>query len=172
VFARYVETRLEALAACHGGAVDGIQAALRQHLRREFLGGRVRVGLCHGDAKLANCLFQSGRLTGVIDWDMSEHRGLCAVDVAALISSTVLQYNRASLTDVLDRNPGVDPHLSTAVDAYHRRMGTTPQSFRTMLLLYWLDRVWRHQTFGRATRDWQDRFVRPVTEWLQARGPL
>ncbi len=163
-FDRYIGSRIEGLRLClrDRGADEGVCATLAETMRQETEGHQAIIGLCHGDAKLANCLFHSSRVTGVIDWDLSARDGLCFVDVAALLVSTLFQRNGRSLRRLLSGESPDYQLLGPAVAAYCARTGTTPFSFRATVLLYWLDRVARHHTFERVTDEWFGRYVDPV----------
>jgi aminoglycoside phosphotransferase (APT) family kinase protein len=163
-FDRYIGTRIEGLRLClrDRGADEGVCATLAETMRQETEGHQVIIGLCHGDAKLANCLFQSSRVSGVIDWDLSARDGLCFVDIAALLASTLLHRNGRSPSRLLGGESPDYRVLSPAVATYCERTGTTPFSYRATILLYWLDRVARHHTFERVTDAWFGRYVQPM----------
>jgi aminoglycoside phosphotransferase (APT) family kinase protein len=163
-FDEYVGSRIEQLRQClrDRRSDEGACAALDRILRREIEGREFRIGVCHGDAKLGNCLFDGSRVSGVIDWDMATPRGLCHVDIVALLTSTLLQRNGRSLRRLL-RGPSADyDQLKDLVAAYCERVGTTHLSYRATVLLYWLDRVARHQAYARMTDRWLSRYVNPV----------
>lgn len=168
-FERYVGTRVDAVRRCidaRGGDCGPVMRAAAW-LRQQTLGSRVRVGTSHGDAKISNCLFDDTRVVGVIDWDMSEADGLCAVDVGGLALNTLLKRRGDPVSQMLRHEPELYGALTASIAAYHARANTSMWGFKEMALLYWLDRVARHEAFDRVTDQWFELYVKPVVAELE-----
>ena len=164
-FERHVGARIESLrrSVRARGLDDQICRQIAAALKNGMLGKRSRIGFCHGDPWLPNYLFDGSRVSGVIDWDMSEPEGCCTFDVAVLVTSTLLQWTGSSVEQLLRSTPEPYRSLEPRVAAYHARTQTDGLGFREAVLCYWLDRVARHEFFGRLSDEWFDRHVAPMT---------
>jgi ubiquinone/menaquinone biosynthesis C-methylase UbiE/aminoglycoside phosphotransferase (APT) family kinase protein len=153
---------------------------LKRLCRRDLLGKRVLNVTAHGDFSLKNLVFdpQACKLTGVVDWDLTDFDGWPARDLVNLL--VVLQYeshsdtfNEAALT-VLKRlrdNDGVEREL---LNSYLAALEVGPEQVVWSLQRYLLRVVHDKHTYGDgktapllAALDTQLAAARLLTrEWL------
>jgi aminoglycoside phosphotransferase (APT) family kinase protein len=119
-------------------------------------------GFGHGDFWSDNLLVESGRLTGVIDWDSAGPGRLPLLDLLHLLlgarqSVPGYRWGNAVL-DVL--RPWADRGADDLGRRYCRQLGlsTEPAVLRALVIAYWLD--WLHYQFDR----YADRIGR--TRWM------
>jgi aminoglycoside phosphotransferase (APT) family kinase protein len=100
----------------------------------------------HGDLTNENCLYDSsGRLVGVIDWELSQPRQLPLLDVIQSMdiageSSRAPRWLRADL--VFDAAIGEGPLRSAAeVQAYCEALGLQSGNVTPLLVMHWIDHV-------------------------------
>ena len=86
VLERLVRTPLHRVAAACGGVAPGIIERITAACEKSLGGCTLPVVRMHGDFTVTNCLFdEAGRLTGVVDWEVSTAEGLPLLDLLQLM---------------------------------------------------------------------------------------
>lgn len=156
-FQRHLGPPLALLAERLGPRVERVGARLRDGL----LGRKVLVSACHGDFKLGNCLFEAGRVSGLVDWDLGSPAGLTLVDPLNLHARHA-QAERSLPEVVAD----ADAVLAAPTwPAYFAATDTTPVAPATGLLLWWVDRASKQlRDGGDPDGRWAARHALPLLD--------
>lgn len=142
-----------------------------EHLRKiesvlfaEFSGKKMLIALCHGDFKIGNCLFDKNRkLTGFIDWDMSEAAGMTLVDIASLAGKCLRLRNGFSLPDLVLKSAQLPDDFHVIYSNYFAETGTDEIPVYPAMLYYWVDRVYKQFVFDTHLKAlWVNQNVLPV----------
>ena len=130
----------------------------------ELNGKKVLVGICHGDFKVGNCLFDNQlNLQGIIDWDMSEYPGLSLLDLASLLGRGLRQRNLFNIAKLVMQYDQLNNEFSDIIPQYFENTETDPIDTHILLWLYWVDRMYKQIKFGTVLHKyWVDRNIVPV----------
>lgn len=135
--------------------------ALEHALQDIMLNARLRLPLVHGDFKIENMLFRSGRLTGIIDWDLSMFSGLPYLDLLYLYGYS---FHHSPLTNgrgimhfilkgLMHRDFG--PVLQEWYDDYSSTLKLPALWNELSVVLFWLHYVTR--TIGMAMYSYNEK---------------
>ncbi len=129
---------------------------LSEKLRATLLGKTAMAGICHGDFKIENCIFEkNGELKGVIDWDMGEFDELNLFDLSCLFMDSIrhnylTKYRLAPFVLNLQHFPS---EFLPSFNLYFKKTATTPIDPEMLVAIYWLDRIYKLMTY----RDYNDK---------------
>jgi aminoglycoside phosphotransferase len=165
----WVHQRLDRVSRQRLGAAREAFARPRGALDAALLGRRIRTGSVHGDLWLGNVLMdpESGKVTGLLDWEHASAVGPVAADLAHLVLSTRSLAEGEQLGAVAARLIDGRDSLSEAELELVAGWGMSP---RDALLLAWLQHL-----DGRLAQStlhphgrWLRRNADPVLEVLRA----
>jgi hypothetical protein len=130
----------------------------------ELNGKKVLVGICHGDFKVGNCLFDNQlNLQGIIDWDMSEYPGLSVLDLSSLLGRGLRHRNLSNIAKLVMQYDQLNNEFSDIIPQYFEVTETDPIDTHILLWLYWVDRMYKQIKFGTVLHKyWVDRNIVPV----------
>jgi aminoglycoside phosphotransferase (APT) family kinase protein len=170
---RYTELIAKPLSCIAAICPSAGSEQLDQFLRRALLNRVLPLVSSHGDFALGNCLYENGRLSGVIDWELFTASDLPLVDVVHRIdipheSSSHPTWQRFDLVFKMLRNE--EWRHSAAISGYVDRVGIDPAVVPALLIMHWVDHV-AHRIEARGTDAvWLEKRVlhplRRLTEWL------
>jgi O-antigen/teichoic acid export membrane protein/aminoglycoside phosphotransferase (APT) family kinase protein len=151
LFHRWVGQPLTALRATRGGQmsaalVDSATCKLETILRAALVGRTVAYGWMHGDYVAENilCTPDGSRITGIVDWELSDPCGLPMLDIAFLLLTTRRHVSGDELAAVITTllNEGAwAAHEQDILDHAQRQLPGDPLDFRAAILLCWLRHV-------------------------------
>jgi len=158
VFAEFFGHPLERAAQMLGGETPAIARRIRARLEPDLLGRRIRTVWTHGDFKIENVLFDpaTGRIQGVIDWDLSDAQGLPLIDLLYLLA-----YNRQLRSgerfDAVYFD-GFLPARATAEEQaliahYRARVAIDPATLPALAVMLWAHHVGRRLTVDEFSRE-------------------
>ena len=158
VFEAHIQPRLDIVVEKLPAYREAITEAGR-YLHRELSSKRVLLTLCHGDLKIGNCLFdREGNASGLIDWDMGERKAPALIDAASLLGRSLRQRHRFSLHELVMHASRLEPDFAEEMEYYFRETHTDPLDIKAVLLLYWLDRVYKQIAFDtHLKKSWLSR---------------
>lgn len=150
---------------------------LRTEVRSAVEGATVPIGWIHGDLWSDNLLIdaQSGRITGIVDWDSALDAGLAAHDQLHLILYSRKVLKGTEIGAEICKALGPEPHWdATELSGFSAGTAALPGSDeasrrRLGVLLYWLRLVVVNLIRQRQTtrgRRWLDANVRAVLACL------
>jgi aminoglycoside phosphotransferase (APT) family kinase protein len=143
-------------------------AWLRARLRERLIGQQLPVVRSHGDFTAGHCLYDSsGRLSGVVDWELSTADGLPLLDLIQCVDLPVEytsdgRWLRAEL--VFDAVEGAGP-LSGAPEiiAYMKRLSLPEALLPSLLMMFWIDHAASRIAARRSDERWfQGRVKAPL----------
>jgi len=129
---------------------------LSENLRATLLGKTALTGICHGDFKIENCIYEkNGELKGVIDWDMGELDELNLFDLSCLFMDSVRHnyLTKSRLAPFVLNLPQFPIEFLPSFNLYFRKTGTTPIDPEMLIVIYWVDRIYKLMTY----RDYNDK---------------
>jgi thiamine kinase-like enzyme len=137
---------------------------IEQMIYNELNGKKVLVGICHGDFKIGNCLYDKElNLQGIIDWDMSEYPGLSLVDLASLLGRGLRHRNKYTIAKLVTHFQQLKNEFDDIVSQYFKDSETDPIDTQVLLWLYWVDRMYKQIKFGTILHKyWVERNIEPV----------
>lgn len=130
-------------------------------LKDILLNTHVRLPLVHGDFKIENLLFSSGRVEGIIDWDLSSFPGFPYLDLLYLYGYSFRHQVRAHDRGMIDlihellSGSRREPLLQSWHDDYSGSLSMAGQWDRLSAILFWLHFVTK--TIGVALPSYDGR---------------
>lgn len=163
-FDRYISARCALLSQRLEGANRHALQRITEAIGAQLLGRQVLITLCHGDLKIENCLFSGapGRV-GIIDWDLATTDDLALVDIASLFGRGLRERRGHSFEDLVFKPDTIPSTFQKLIAEYFRSSGCDPVSPATLMLIYWLDRVYKQFRYNeRVSKQWVAENVVPV----------
>ena len=147
-------------AAAELQTVEGRISRLNGFCREQVLGAELPIVLRQGDFSLTNCLFdpRTLKLAVIVDWDLSETRGLPLTDAIRLLLHANRQSRGANgrLLEVSLRGVpellGSPEHRDLYAD-YMRALNIEARLFTPLAVVYWAQLVNRHYAVPRCRWD-------------------
>jgi aminoglycoside phosphotransferase (APT) family kinase protein len=147
--------------ACGSESADRVLRRVSVRCEEGLRGRTLPLVRTHGDFTESNCLFDGdGRLSGVVDWEVSEERGLPLLDLLQLLpvageDSRAARWRRFDAWMDLFRQPH-DVLEDPVMGRYVRSMDVEAGSIPALLLAQWVT----HAADRAAVRRADDRWMR------------
>ena len=167
-FSKYVSPKIEIIKTLldQNEEINGYLAKLHKYFYDEFYGKKFLAGVCHGDLKIQNCIYNSkGQLTGLIDWDMSARDEITLVDVTSLLANAIRTryYPDASLRWFSLDISKIPLEFLSEYEKYFRRTKTSYLAPFPALMFYWIDRTYKMIKYNSsANENWARKEIYPV----------
>lgn len=167
-FNKYVEPKLSILGSAVKNNNKSVQKVdkIRTCFRKEFNNKTFMAGVCHGDLKIQNCIYDStSKLKGLIDWDMSEKDEITIMDAASLLVTGIRtkHYKRENLRAFMLAFKQIPDAFLEAHKKYFNATGTTYLKPKILILFYWVDRVDKLLRYRSHINDeWITKEIKPV----------
>ncbi len=137
-------------------------------------GQRLPLVLAHGDLKLSNLLINpaSRRLTGILDWDMSELRGLPLLDILHLVLAKYRLSRSWSIgtavTEIL-LPQGFEQTERRIIEDYKQRFGISEKLYRALMITYWAKHILRNlvESGGSKHPAWMKENIIDVFQYMK-----
>ncbi|NOG46160.1 MAG: aminoglycoside phosphotransferase family protein [Calditrichaeota bacterium] len=139
---------------------------IEKYLFNTLQGKRLKTSVCHGDFKIENCIYnKDGELQGIIDWDMSEQKGLVLVDVASVFTNSIRlkYYQKLGLAKFMLNFTQVPGELLKSYQDYCTESDMDMPDPMTLVVYYWIDRIWKLLLYRSFTdKAWLEANIFPV----------
>ncbi|MBL8521427.1 MAG: phosphotransferase [Betaproteobacteria bacterium] len=147
---------------------------VERRLSELMIGRSFAMGLCHGDLKLGNLLFNDiGKLTGVIDWDGIETDGLIVFDYLTMMTYKLAKEEKSDLESTYVRHilpwelpPAYEQGLAPVV----QELAPDSVGFQLLRIAFWFSLL--HVRFASAFklhRTWRSRMLDNVLPEMERR---
>ena len=161
VYAAYFRPHFDRLgrwfAATEWSALERRISTLNGFCREQVLGAELPIVLRQGDFSLTNCLFdpRTMKLAVIVDWDLSETRGLPLTDAIRILLHANRQSRGAngSLLEVSLRGVPellISPEHRDLYADYMQALDIEARLFTPLAAVYWAQLVNRHFAFPRC----------------------
>jgi hypothetical protein len=123
---------------------------------------RLAAGLVHGDYWLNNLLFDHGRVTGIIDWDMARAGGCVALDALHLGLMTYSMWANRPVSETLAciwTGQWRFPWLGVYLDIVAERFGLRYSDIEGLAALLWLWYLYQKEN---PSAEWQRQIFDPL----------
>ena len=172
-FEREIEEPLRAIEAVAGSGAGASSDWLRRTLRSQLVGREMPLVRSHGDFTGSNCLYdRDGRLSGVVDWELSREDALPLLDLLQSIDlpaehASDGRWLRSEL--ILDAAAGRGPLDDAAeIREYTQAIGVDRQLVTPLLLMHWIDHVGARVAVRRSDARWVTRrLLSPLARMAQ-----
>ncbi len=167
-FSKYISPKLLAIQGLlqNNAEMNGYLDRLRNYFYDEFNNKIFLAGICHGDLKIQNCIYNSkGQINGLIDWDMSEKDEISLVDVTSLLANAIrtrYMYNASLRWFSLDISK-IPLEFLSEYERYFKRTKTSYLAPFPALMFYWLDRTYKMIKYNSSVdENWARKEIYPV----------
>ncbi len=165
---KYVKPKFRAVKKLLQNNVEmsGYLDQLQKYFYNTFYNNNYLAGVCHGDLKIQNCIYNSdGTLSGLIDWDMSEKDELTLVDVTSLLANAIRTryFPKAPLKTFLLEVSEIPAEFLLEYKRYYKKTKTTYLYPRPALMFYWIDRTYKMIKYNTSVdENWARKEILPV----------
>lgn len=148
-------------------------AVVSEYLDLFLRGSSISLLRTHGDFKLGNVLFTAGgHPCGIIDWEMSDSRGLPLLDIILLVTDTSASELDTKLPAVFCSQVLTNqlrPFLQNVLDEAKERLGVSEEISKALKMIFWIRYLnrqlgWPFKAHFEVAKEWVTDPLRQMAE--------
>jgi len=172
-YERLVEAEIARLDAFCRGPEKHDLAVVGRYLGSVLRGQEILLVRTHGDFKAGNVLFTAdGMPSAIIDWEMSEPRGLPLIDILLLVTDVSAREQGVKLPGVFLQEvlPGrLRPSLDRLLEEARGRLGVAPGLQKGLGMMFWIQYLnrqleWPYRAHQEIAAAWVSEPLRRMAE--------